>query len=450
MRIADCITLLLSRYPQTSRFVIGFSGGKDSTVLLHALQSFVLENKLPVELIAVHINHGLSANAQSWVEHCQSFCDNVSVPLYVHVVRLDTEKESIEQVARKARYDIFENYLSSSSSVVLTAHHLQDQIETVLMRLFEGAGLKGLSGIPSVRRHAKGEIFRPFLQLSPNDIDEYVAQFQLSFIQDESNLDTAYHRNYIRQNILPLVYEKWPQVLSSVESSREFIVASQSVEADLSASQLNTVQHSVQSCNHKNYKVIELIKLKQIDKRYWHTILRSFIGNHEQVMPRQTKMVEYLRQLTFAQSEHDIAGEFKYYQLRYYNGLIYLLTGNDISSVDYFEEVLMKFSKTNPVNLLPDKTIIKAVFDKSSACDEIFEFTIKQRQGGERYISNQGQSREVKKLLNEYKIEPWLRDRIPFVYYQGQLVSIPGVWILPDLRVGSGEFINFIWSDSLS
>ena len=189
--------------------VVGFSGGVDSTVLLHLLAA-CREQGLLKTLSAVHIHHGLSELADDWQAFCQRFCDALNIPLTVaHVELSGTSGGGIEQEARQARYDVFRRALEEGG-FLLMGHHQDDQAETLLLRLFRGTGPDGLQGIPKRRPLGNGEILRPLLDVSRADIEHYARQHQLQWIEDRSNADKRFSRNFLRHQIIPEIEQRWP------------------------------------------------------------------------------------------------------------------------------------------------------------------------------------------------------------------------------------------------
>lgn len=186
------------------RWLVGFSGGLDSTVLLHALKTLVDKQSL----VAIHINHGLSANADAWQRHCQAVCQRWGLPLHVERVEIAGEG-AIEERARKARFEAFAQAMAKGDCLLL-AHHRQDQAETVLFRLLRGAGVAGLGAIRPQRSFAGGQILRPLLAVDRADLEAYARAQDLVWVEDESNTNTSFDRNFLRQKILPALRSRWP------------------------------------------------------------------------------------------------------------------------------------------------------------------------------------------------------------------------------------------------
>ena len=192
---------------------IGFSGGLDSTVLLHLLAELAKHEPLPA-LKAIHVHHGLQAVAQSWPDHCQQVCQALGVALQVIQVQVKPGA-SQEQAAREARYEAFTEQMGADE-VLLTGQHRDDQAETVLFRLLRGAGLRGLAGMPVSRALGRGHLVRPLLDVSREELELYAAIHGLSWVEDPSNSDSRFARNYLRNEVLPVIKARWPQADANI------------------------------------------------------------------------------------------------------------------------------------------------------------------------------------------------------------------------------------------
>lgn len=209
---------------------IAFSGGLDSTVLLHLLVSLAnIENLPPVS--AVHVHHGLQAAADAWPAHCQSVCDALGVPLRVMRVQV-RPGASLERAARDARYQAFMQIIGAGE-VLFTGQHRDDQAETLLFRLLRGAGVRGLAAMPEHRPLAQGRLVRPLLACTRSELEAYAHQHQLQWIEDPSNVDSRFSRNYLRHRVLPAVTERWPQAITHLARTAEHMAEAQGLLDEL-------------------------------------------------------------------------------------------------------------------------------------------------------------------------------------------------------------------------
>jgi tRNA(Ile)-lysidine synthase len=216
---------------------IAFSGGLDSTVLLHLLASLAKTETLP-PLKAIHVHHGLQAAADAWPSHCQSVCDSLGVPL--HVMRVQVQPgASLERSARDARYRAFAE-VTGVGEVLLTGQHRDDQSETLVFRLLRGAGVRGLAAMAMQRPLAKGYLLRPLLDVSREELEAYARAHQLKWIEDPSNADLRFSRNYLRHRVFPALTERWPQAVSNVFRSAEHLHEAQGLLDELAQLDLLT------------------------------------------------------------------------------------------------------------------------------------------------------------------------------------------------------------------
>ena len=212
------MTLTLNRQLLTSRqILVAFSGGLDSTVLLHQLVQWRTENP-GVALRAIHVHHGLSANADAWVTHCENVCQQWQVPLVVERVQLAQEGLGIEAQARQARYQAFARTLLPGE-VLVTAQHLDDQCETFLLALKRGSGPAGLSAMGEVSEFAGTRLIRPLLARTRGELEQWALAHGLRWIEDESNQDDSYDRNFLRLRVVPLLQQRWPHFAEATARS---------------------------------------------------------------------------------------------------------------------------------------------------------------------------------------------------------------------------------------
>ncbi len=208
----------LKTLSERPRVWIGYSGGVDSHVLLHLMHRALYQNP-DYQIHAIHIHHGLSPQADHWVKHCQAICQVLKCHLTVlHVEGRALGDQSPEEAARKARFAAFKTVLGIDD-VLCLAHHASDQAETILWRLLRGSGPQGLGGMKAKTMLGKVSCIRPFLKVSKAAILEYASNHGLEWIEDQSNQDTRFDRNFLRQNIMPSLEQRWPKMVSSINRS---------------------------------------------------------------------------------------------------------------------------------------------------------------------------------------------------------------------------------------
>ena len=191
-----------ARLHAEDRLCVGLSGGCDSVVLLHIVRQLGIGNSLS----AIHVHHGLSANADAWADFCVDYCQSLSIPLSVRRVTVELKGGGLEQAARAARYEAF---LETGANCLLLAQHRGDQAETVLYNLLRGTGLTGLAGMLPERTLGDLRLLRPLLDVPRAVVEEYARSHGLRWIDDESNLDTRLSRNFLRHQILPPIVQRF-------------------------------------------------------------------------------------------------------------------------------------------------------------------------------------------------------------------------------------------------
>lgn len=221
------------------RWLVGFSGGLDSTVLLHALVRLAQRHALP-PIGAIHVHHGLQTAADAWPEHCREVCAELGVPLQVVRVRV-APGASLERAAREARYAAFTERLGADE-VLLTAQHRDDQAETLLFRLLRGSGVRGLAAMPAKRALGQGRLLRPLLAVSRAELQQYADTRGLRWIEDPSNQCDDHARNYLRLQVLPTISRRWPQATANMARTAVHMAEAQALldelaQADLAAAQ---------------------------------------------------------------------------------------------------------------------------------------------------------------------------------------------------------------------
>jgi tRNA(Ile)-lysidine synthase len=267
--------LLLNLEPwlNTAHWRIAFSGGLDSTVLLHLLATLAKSHSLP-PLSAIHVHHGLQEVAHAWPEHCQSVCDELGVPL--QVVRVQVQSgASLERAARDARYAAFTE-ATHANEILLTAQHRDDQAETLLFRLLRGAGVKGLSGMPRQRPLGKGHLLRPLLDITRAELEAFAAEHQLSWIEDPSNLDRQFSRNYLRHQVFPTLTARWPQAVATIARSAAHLTEAQDLLDELAQIDLNQAR-TVSEFDWLGLPSLELASLEKLSVARQRNAMRSWL-----------------------------------------------------------------------------------------------------------------------------------------------------------------------------
>ncbi|MDB2356889.1 tRNA lysidine(34) synthetase TilS [Gammaproteobacteria bacterium] len=201
---------------------VGFSGGGDSSALLHFCHQLNQQGLLRGNLSAIHINHSLHKNSDQWESHCKIFCKNRGIAFKSYVVNIDSKKSGLESAARNARYKIFEEVIKSNDQLLM-AHHADDVAETILFRLFRGTGLDGLQGPINKRTLGEGVILRPWLAYTKADLSRYLSINDIEFMTDDTNFEDSQDRNYIRNKVLKIALSRWPNASKQIQQMAELV-----------------------------------------------------------------------------------------------------------------------------------------------------------------------------------------------------------------------------------
>lgn len=389
---------------------VAYSGGVDSTVLL----KLASQANLPVPVKAIHINHQLSPNADHWAIHCKDFANSIGVECVVETVTVENHGKGIEDGARQQRYRVFEHHLKRHD-ILLTAHNLGDQAETLLFRLFRGTGLRGLRGIQHNRKMGLGRVVRPLLEVAKANIQEYAVANNLPWIEDESNRDLHFDRNFIRHKIMPVLKERWGQAEEKIEVATHWIN-----EADALLHEY--VNEDLKRCDLIQERIGESLSLSvflQYSFSRQKHIIRYWCERNNFTFPEIVQL-EKLKEVVFAREDAKPLLQWGDYQLRRFRQRLYLMP-----KLPDFEPQELQWDGIEPL-VLPDGSKLKI---KRSEINPL-NLTVSFRHGGERcHPEKREHSQTLKKLFQEYNIEPWLRDRTPIVFIDGEIVAVAGAFV---------------------
>jgi tRNA(Ile)-lysidine synthase len=393
----------------SSTIWIGLSGGMDSMVLLDVLSQ---HRQLYSRLKAIHVNHGLSKNADHWQIFCQQQCLQRNIPFYTENLCLKLTS-NIEAQAREKRYQVFGKYARSGDYLVL-AHHLDDQIETLMLNLLRGTGITGLAAMPQWRDWKGLTIIRPFLQSSRIVLQDYATKHQLSWIEDESNLNLDYSRNYLRHVVMPTIEKNWPyyrqSVLHTIEACQDVHdYVQQTAKKQLPDVLLSSNELSVSELQHLSEKEIMLI-------------LRMWFSEHGISIPSRQQLMQVIGQMIFRpRPDSQPKFEFGQYRLEMYRERLYLIT----SHAEFLNECILWSDFPEPLVISSLGTLTVESSDSGVRVENGDKVRIGFRQGGEK-IFYKGHHRSLKKLLQQWGVPTFMRNSIPLLYVNNQLKAVIG------------------------
>jgi tRNA(Ile)-lysidine synthase len=394
---------------------VALSGGIDSVVLLHLLHQ--LQKKYRFTLNAMHVHHGLSKNADTWVKFCEKLCMKLSLPLDVEYIQLPHKKSlGIEGEARRLRY---EKLLKTKTDLIVLAHHEDDQAETFLLQLIRGAGVKGLSSMAHF--DATKKLWRPFLNTSKSDIESYAKQYKLKWIEDESNQNIDFDRNFIRSKVLPILKNRFNHIIKVISRSSAHLAEAQYLLDDLAKIDLKSCLKS----NNYNNK-LQVKNLNKLSLTRAKNVLRYWLELNDQLMPSKDLLGELLRQVLHAKKDATLKIELsKNHEIRRYQDVIYLVRKNQQKQKNY--EI---FWNGESEIILPNGSKLAFKKVKGRGVDLKFldnqKLKIKNRQGGESFKPDSKRpTKKIKQLLQESDLPPWERDFLPLIFIGDQLASVP-------------------------
>jgi len=386
---------------------LGLSGGVDSVVLLHVLVNAGFCHRIR----ALHLHHGLSENADDWFDYCQSLCHEYQVKFDGHKVTLDTRKHSIEEAARIARYDFFDSKLSDNAYLLL-AHHAGDQAETLVFRLLRGTGGKGLAGMPEERALGRGFVYRPLLPFTKTSLIDYAKMHSLQWVEDESNQDEIYTRNYIRHRIIPKLQEFEPDAERRIEQAARRLAFDYRMLASLSQEKLSGWQ-----AQDLSLKLDDIALLDQEQRVFW---LRQYLAQFS-ISLTQAQMLAVDSSFLTVKDKQPCFYHKSARLMRYQNRL-YVLP---------LERLTQDVSLKNSQTIERDFDSYSLAFAENSAL-EISDFSLKSKPETQILTLTNGHSRKLKKWFNDEQIPVWWREQLPYLFYQDKLVAIGDIWIDPN------------------
>lgn len=416
---------VLSTYRDTQQIWLAYSGGLDSQVLLHAIAQ--LRSQLPKpKLRAVHIHHGLHPQADYWAEHCQTMCQAVAIPCeIIHVQVRQAPRESLEANARTARYQAIAQLLAPAD-IVLTAQHADDQAETVLLQLLRGAGVAGLAAMPVVTRLAAGWLIRPLLNYTRAQLYAYAQQAQLQWIEDSSNADIQFDRNFLRHQIIPQLQQRWPSISQTLSRVARH-------QAETHELVQNLAKIDWETCRTRHLAQLNLATLAALSPARQRQVIRYWLNQCQLPTPTSAQLQQLLRNLVSAKNDRQPVVRWRGVEIRRYRQLLFAMPPLPPQPAASYQLTLpqtlaLPFGQLTAISVsgqglaLPSGTVLQVRF----------------RQGGEIFHWH-GHQRVVKKLLQSLQLPPWQRHFIPLIYLNNTLVAIPKIGVRDELRASAGQ-----------
>lgn len=399
--------------PGASGIAVAYSGGPDSAALLHALAR--AGHAIPLR--ALHVCHNLQAEAAQWVSHCRAACAQQGLPFECLDVRVDVGDEGMEAAARKARYDALAGALRPGEVLAL-AHHADDQAETFLIQALRGAGVVGLAAMPEQAAFAGGCVWRPLLGLPRQALLEYAKLMGLDAVQDPSNRDTRLDRGYLRQNVWPALTRRWPGASDTLSRSAHWCAEAAALVEEVAEADAKRVIDTRQR--------LSVEGLQRLSPFRQAGVLRHWLAAGGYDAPDHRHIGE-LQRLFDARQHAGPRVTWAGTEVRLFDGHLHAMRPLPVPPGDWSSPWLLN----EPLALPQGCGALRAEFTGAPRQS----LTVCFRRGGERFADPRrtGHHR-LKEFLQEARIPPWERTRLPLVYDGARLVAIADYWLDPGLE----------------
>lgn len=424
---------LEQRLAGEQRLLVAFSGGLDSTVLLHQL--VLLRQQQPERrLRAIHIHHGLSPWADSWAQHCRAVCEAWQVELEVVAIVVDGRDSGIEGAAREGRYQAFRHHLRPGEALV-TAQHLDDQCETLLLALKRGSGPAGLAAMPASLMLGEHRLLRPLLTCARAELEGWAQRYQLRWIEDESNQDVRYDRNFLRQQILPTLNARWPHFAAAVARSAALCGEQEQLLDELLAESLaSRIASDGALC-------IEGFAAMSEARRA--ALLRRWIANCGGKMPSRDAIQRLYLEVIAAREDAAPRLQLGNHEIRRYRQALYWLPLRP--SVRTL--VLPWPDPATPLRLPHDLGSLHLAQSGTAVRpprpDE--RVTVRFQAQGRFAIEGRGGHRPIKKLWQECDVPPWRRESTPLIFYNETLIAALDTFVCREGSSVAGDVWRIAW-----
>ncbi len=422
--------LVLPDAPQ--RIWVAYSGGVDSHCLLHALAA--LRSRHPhLELMAVHVHHGLSPHADAWAAHCRAACAQLQIPFQlIHVDAQAGPGQSPEAAAREARYAALRGIVQPGDWLV-TAHHQDDQAETLLLQLLRGAGVKGLAGMPARSEFAKGVLVRPLLDFSRADLEAYARAQGLHWVEDESNLHRGYDRNLLRHELLPRLRQRWPAAQEVLARAARHCGEAATLLDELARIDLQAILAG-------DARTLHIPALLALSAARQRNALRCWMAAAGFRRPETAQLEQIQRKVLHSAWDATPCVRCGEAEVRRYRDGLYLMKALPVHD----PAQRLAWDMTQPLSLpqLDLALVAKTGVGEGMAQAQLSgaRITVRFRQGGEHCQPVGRRHRhELKKLFQEAGVPPWQRDRIPLIFVEDQLAQVVGYWVDEAFAARPGE-----------
>ena len=428
----------LTPHLNANRWLVGFSGGVDSTVLLYSLKQLAVKHPLP-PLLAVHINHHLSPDSDQWAQQCDEFCRLHHIEFQSCDVSLSNiHTIGIEAAARAARYQQFEQLLAENECLLL-GHHQNDQAETLLLQTLRGGGVHGLAAMPHSKLLGKGIMLRPILQYPRSVLEAYVRDNQLQWIEDPGNYHQQHERNFIRHQVLPQLQQRRSGVVEVLSRSASHFAQSAQILDEVGENDLRTIVADQSTA-------INIPALRMLSVARQHNVMRYWLHQQGFQFPNSRWIEQLFHSVIPAAEDRSPVLELDGGEIRRFRQQLYLLAPTPTPPEML---ILSQWKKTVELPVGMGNMVINMVSGRGIAQHFLYNASrveLVWRKGGETIVLKDGHHHQLKKLFQQKAIPPWERDLIPLIQIDGELAQVASHWTDNKFKASGNETgVEFAW-----
>ena len=436
--ILDQTTFLeaLRNLPASNTYWLGLSGGLDSSVLLYLLHH--ARDQHQAKIHALHVNHGLQPQADEWQSFVEQQCENLAIGLTVHRLEAKPESgESLENWAREQRMGFFHQVVPKEDCLLL-AHHQSDQAETMLLQLFRGSGVAGLAAMPAYRKQHSLKIARPLLNFSREQIRQYAEQENILWVEDHSNQDERFDRNYLRQTIIPTLKKRWPGIEKTLARASKHQAEALHALTDNTAEQYK-------DCLFRESEALSLTRLAQLEMYDQCHVLRYWLRSQGYRALSDKQLTELLSSVINARTDSQPCLENHDYDIRRYQDALFVMPKMSEINSTYQQtwrgEPCMEFEHgTLHATVVQGRGILRSDIDKQ-------KIIIRYRKAGDKIKTKvNSHHKDLKSVFQEYGVLPWMRAQVPLISMSGSLICVPGLCTAESVAAKDNQpGIEFSW-----
>lgn len=420
------------------RVLLGYSGGVDSHVLLYELARVASIHG--ISIIALHGNHQALPKSNQWEQHCRQVCQKIGVQFRSHRLLVKFgQAGGRENVLREARYAWFKSVMHPGD-ILATAHHLDDQVETVLFRLFRGSGVRGLAGISPVRKWGKGELHRPFRDLWRSDILAFAKHHRLEWVEDESNRDESFDRNFLRERLMPVLRSRWPGSPATIARASRHLAATETLLEQIGSEDLGRWHLAADECHFSNFGKIRITRLAELSPERAANLLRYWGRKAIHEAPGAGQLFELLRQLERSDGAMNTRLVWKSVEFRRYRDFLYLLPAQAepmLNAPRYWMAESLLDLPVAGVRLRSRRSVGQGIRASRMNIPAIEVRWYNQKIGLR--LAREARTRTLRNLFQERGVPPWERWRLPVLCINDSVAYVPGIGVAAGFAARADE-----------